>query len=172
MHCPPSPPSDLSGQSSVHSHGATCVFQSGSASSHVASLSCFQPIQKLKGKPEKAFDRTAADLLALWPSSVWGAPGRARAPGGAAACVPPQPAPLTPRHSASAAVPALRTQARPSGRSGRDSVAGNPGNHVTVPASFPPTPRVLPTPGLPTIGALASTSFPTSPTTKEPRGDV
>lgn len=172
VHCPPSPPSDPWGQSSGHSHGATCVFRSGRASSHVASLSCFQPIQKLKGKPQKAFDRPAADLLALWPSRGWGAPHRTRAPVGAAACVPPQPAPLTPRHHPSAAVPAPPTQAGPSGRRGRASAAGDPGNHVTVSASFPPTPRVLPTPGVPTVGALPSTSFPTSPAAKEPRGDV
>ncbi|XP_078302158.1 uncharacterized protein LOC144616172 isoform X6 [Panthera onca] len=31
------------------------------------------PIQNLKGRPENAFDRKAADPPALWPSSVLGA---------------------------------------------------------------------------------------------------
>lgn len=155
------------------------VFQSGRAFSNLASLSFhLQPIQN--GKPENAFDGQAADWLALWPPSVRAAPGLAGAPVRAAACAQLQPAPAAPGPKPAApappsvsstaprgAVPALPTQSRLPERSG-----GAPGDHVSVSASFPPTPRVLPTPGLPTNGALHSTSFPTSPATKEPRGDV
>ncbi|VFV42246.1 Hypothetical predicted protein [Lynx pardinus] len=143
------------------------------------------PIQNLKGRPENAFDRKAADPPALWPSSVLGARDVIRPAVSPVASVRLRPVPVTPRQNPSTVAPrwlgstALRgpvptpfTQARIPQTKGLASVPRNRGTHFSVSARFPPTPRVLTTAGLPTNGALHGTSVPTSPTTKEPRGDM
>ncbi|XP_078302154.1 uncharacterized protein LOC144616172 isoform X2 [Panthera onca] len=143
------------------------------------------PIQNLKGRPENAFDRKAADPPALWPSSVLGARDVIRPAVSTVASVRLRPVPVTPRQNPSTVAPrwlgstALRgpvptpfTQARIPQTKGLASVPRNRGTHFAVSARFPPTPRVLTTVGLPTNGALHGTSVPTSPTTKEPRGDM
>lgn len=185
VHCPYPHPQSFQAKA-VDSHGATCVFRSGSAFSNLASL-CFylQPVQNLKGRPENAFDRKAADPPALWPSSVLGARDVIRPAVSPMASVRLRPVPVTSRQNPSTVAPrwfgstALRgpvptpfTQARIPQTKGLASVPRNRGTHFAVSARFPPTPRVLTTAGLPTNGALHGTSVPTSPTTKEPRGDM
>ncbi|XP_032961646.1 uncharacterized protein LOC117022083 [Rhinolophus ferrumequinum] len=142
-------------------------------------------IQRLKGKPENAFDRKAADLLAMRTSSVFGVPDIIRPTVNTAACFQLPPVPVIPRQSAPARTPpilgntalsgpvlTLATQPKVSDRNGVTSVPGSLGTYFSVSARFSPIPQVLTTPGLPTKGALHSTSFPTSFTTKEPRGDI
>lgn len=166
------------------SMGSTVL--SGSAFSNLISPSFYlQPVQRLKGKPENAFDRKAADLLAMRTSSVFGAPDIIRPTVNTAACFQLPPVPVIPRQSAPALTPpilgntalsgpvlTLATQPKASDRNGVTSVLGSPGTYVRMSARFSPIPQVLTTPGFPTKGALHSTSFPTSSTTKEPRGDM
>nr|KAF6387361.1 hypothetical protein mMyoMyo1_007870 [Myotis myotis] len=143
------------------------------------------PIQRLKGEPENAFDRKAADLLALWTSSVFGAPDRIRTTVNTVASFQLPPAPVIPRQSPPTLTPpalgstALRgpvltpaTQSKILESNGETSVSGNLGSYFGMSARLSLIPQVLTTPGLPTTGALRSTSFPASPTTKEPRGDM
>ncbi|XP_008540255.1 uncharacterized protein [Equus przewalskii] len=143
------------------------------------------PIHRLKGKPENAFHRKAADLLALWHSSVFGMPDIMRPTANPVTCIQLQPVPVIPRQSPSTLAPpllgitALRgpvlapsTLSKIPERNGEASVPGNLGTNVGMSARFSPTARVLTMPGLPTAGALHGPSFPTSSATKEPRGDV
>ncbi|XP_045436307.1 uncharacterized protein LOC123652187 [Pipistrellus kuhlii] len=143
------------------------------------------PIQRLKEKRENAFDRKAADLLALWTSSVFGFPDRIRTTVNTEASFQLPPAPVIPRQSPpTLTVPVLgstalrgpvltpATQSKGLESNGETSVSGNLGNYFGMSARLPLIPQVLTTPALPTTGAPHSTSFPTSPTTKEPRGDM
>lgn len=162
------------------------VYSSQEVLSLTWSLSFYlQPIQRLKGKPENAFDRKAADLLALWTSSVFGAPDRIRTTVNTVASFQLPPAPVIPRQSSPTLTPpalgstALRgpvltptTQSKILESNGETSVSGNLGNYFGMSARLSLIPQVLTTPGVPTTGALRSTSFPASPTTKEPRGDM
>lgn len=144
-----------------------------------------QPIQRLKEKRENAFDRKAADLLALWTSSVFGAPDRIRTTVNTEASFQLPPAPVIPRQSPpTLTAPVLgstaltgpvltpATQSKGLESKGETSVSGNLGNYFGMSARLPLIPQGLTTPGLPTTGACHSTSFLTSPTTKEPRGDM
>lgn len=146
-----------------------------------------QPIQRLKEKPKNAFDRKAANLLALWTSSVFGPPDRIRTTVNTVASFQLPPAPVIPRQSpptltspvlGSTALrgpeltPTTHSKILESHGETSVSVSGNQGNYFGMSARLPLTPQVLTTPGLPTMGAHHSTSFPTSPTTKEPRGDM
>ncbi|XP_016011511.2 uncharacterized protein LOC107516359 [Rousettus aegyptiacus] len=143
------------------------------------------PIQRLKGKPENAFDRKAADLLALRTSSVVGAPDIMRLAVNAVACFQLPPVPVIPRQSSTTPMPpasgstalrgsvlTLSTQSKIVERNEGTSVPGDRGTHFGMSARFSLIPQVLTTPGFPTKGELHSTSLLTRSTTKEPRGDV
>lgn len=144
-----------------------------------------QPIQRLKGKPENAFDRKAADLLTLRTSSVVGAPDIMRLAVNAVACFQLPPVPVIPRQSSTTPMPpasgstalrgsvlTLSTQSKIVERNEGTSVPGDRGTHFGMSARFSLIPQVLTTPGFPTKGELHSTSLLTRSTTKEPRGDV
>lgn len=162
------------------------VYPSQEVLSLTWSLSFYlQPIQRLKGKPENAFGRKPADLLALRTSSVFGAPDIIRLAVNAAACFQLPPVPVIPRQSSSTPMPpvlgstalrgsvlTLSTQPKIVERNEGTSVPGDLGTHFGMSARFSLIPQVLTTPGFPTKGALHSTSFLTSSTTKEPRGDM
>lgn len=186
-HAVTSPPSTaaLSGQTLSIGFGAACVFQPGSAFSNLVSSFYLQPIQRLKGKPENAFDRKAADLLALRTSSVVGAPDIMRLAVNAVACFQLPPVPVIPRQSSTTPMPpasgstalrgsvlTLSTQSKIVERNEGTSVPGDRGTHFGMSARFSLIPQVLTTPGFPTKGELHSTSLLTRSTTKEPRGDV
>lgn len=163
------------------------VYSSQEVLSLTWSLSFYlQPVRRLKGKPENAFDGKAADLLAMRTSSVFGAPDVIRPTVNKVASFQLPPARVIPRQSPSTLTPpplwgstALRgpvltfaTQSKAVESSGATSAPGNLRTCCSTSARFPLLPQVLTTPGFPTRGPLQSTMFPTSPTTKEPRGDI
>lgn len=135
-----------------------------------------QPIQRLEGKPENAFDRKTAHLLALRTSGVLGAPDTIRPTVRTLASFHLPPVLALPRRSSPTMTPppvlTLSTQPKVVESPGETSAPGNLGTYFSMSARLSLIPQVLTTPGLPTKGALHSTSSPTSPTTKEPRGDV
>lgn len=159
--------------------------QPGSAFSNLVSWSFYlQPIRRLKGKPENAFDRKAAHVLALQTSSALGAPGAIRHTVHTVARAQLPPGPVVPGQSSSTPSPAvsgsmaprcpvltLPTQSKTSERNGT-SVPGNLGTYFGMAARFSPTPQVLTTPGFPSKPPRPSTSVATSSVTREPRGDV
>ncbi|XDA77654.1 hypothetical protein R6Z07F_007785 [Ovis aries] len=143
------------------------------------------PIQRPMERPEYAYNREAAALLALWPSSIFGVPDGIRPRVSTVAHVQLQPVPVISRPSASTwapslsgstavSSPVLTPSAQPKTSEGNReaSAPGNLGTYCGMSARFSPTPQVLTTPGLPTKGAHHSTSSPTSSPTKEPRGDM
>ncbi|XP_045713660.1 uncharacterized protein LOC123831059 [Phyllostomus hastatus] len=161
---------------------------SDSSPGHRKSYYIFQllPVHRLKRKPENAFDRKAADLLALRTSSVFGAPDIIRPTVNKVASFQLPPARVIPRQSPSTLTPppvwgstalrgpvlTLSAQSKTLENSGVTSAPGNLGTCCGSSARFSPVPQVLTTPGFPTRGPLQSTMFPISPTTKEPRGDM
>lgn len=166
-------------------HRAACIFQPGSVLSNLVSPSSLQPIQRLMEQPEFAYNRETAPLLALWPSSIFGAPDGIKPRVSMVARVQLQPVPVISRPSASTGAPSLSgstavsgavltpsAQPKTSEGNREASAPGNLGTYCDMSTRFSPTPQVLTTPGLPTKGAHHSTSSPTSSTTKEPRGDM
>ncbi|KAG8515207.1 hypothetical protein J0S82_008561 [Galemys pyrenaicus] len=142
------------------------------------------PIQRLKEKAENAFERKAADLLALWPASVFGAPDL-RPAESMVAHIQPQQKPTLPRQNPFTQAPpvvgstarsgpalAFSTQSKITERNSETSIPGKLGTHYGISARFSLTPQVLTTPGVLTKEVPHSTSLPTASTSREPRGDV
>lgn len=144
-----------------------------------------QPIQRLKGKSEKAYDMKTANLPALLPSSYRDAPHAIRPAVNLVAHLHPQWVPPVPRQSHSTLAPplmgntalmdstlTLSTQYKMLERNGDTSGPDVVGTRLAVSTEFSLAPPILVTSGLSTNGVVHSTSFPTSSTTQEPRGDM